>query len=371
VDRQSGEMDVMYSDHSEKIRSGIIAGLIFFLIACRPHPHPGPRIIWEKDKAVALQIFEEISYTNTDSILSQLQIRLNMPGNNKPVLGTYIKAGEGVIFRPLIPFTRGLNYQVFIKGKQRYSLSIPMADKRDAPTIVAVYPSADTLPENLLKFYIGFSRPMKQGEALRHILLIKNEKDTVRDVFLDLQPELWNNEQTVLTLWLDPGRIKRDLQPNKNFGNPLSGRSPYRLLIQNDWEADNGLKAENSFEKKFHTYTRDSISPDPLAWKLAIPASGSTEPLTIAFNETLDYFLLKKSFRIKKDNKSIEAAVLIKNKERMLQLVPQQPWTTGKYILEIAPEIEDLAGNNLDHLFDRDLMQQVQSRVKELSFEIR
>ena len=42
--------------------------------------------------------------------------------------------------------------------------------------------------------------------------------------FLDLQPELWNAEGTVLTLWLDPGRIKRDLIPNKELGIPLKAR---------------------------------------------------------------------------------------------------------------------------------------------------
>ena len=62
---------------------------------------------------------------------------------------------------------------------------------------------------------------MQEGQALENITVIKNGKDTIPSIFLDLQPELWNKERTILTLWLDPGRIKRDLQPNKKLGLPL------------------------------------------------------------------------------------------------------------------------------------------------------
>ena len=37
----------------------------------------------------------------------------------------------------------------------------------------------------------------------------------MKSIFLELENELWNPEHTQLTLWLDPGRIKRDLIPNQ------------------------------------------------------------------------------------------------------------------------------------------------------------
>ena len=83
---------------------------------------------------------------------------------------------------------------------------------------MAIYPTQDTVPENLLKIYLQFSKPMREGQALRHIELLKNNRDTLPGVFLDLQPELWNVDRTTLTVWLDPGRIKRDLQPNGPIG---------------------------------------------------------------------------------------------------------------------------------------------------------
>jgi hypothetical protein len=54
-----------------------------------------------------------------------------------------------------------------------------------------VYPTADTLPENLLKFYIHFSRPMRDGDAARHVALLDERGRAVSDAFLATDTELW------------------------------------------------------------------------------------------------------------------------------------------------------------------------------------
>ena len=126
-----------------------------------------------------------------------------------------------VIFKPMIAFTRGLKYKVYVRNELIDEIAdTDLLIQSTAPEVVAVYPALDTLPENLLKFYIRFSKPMQEGDELQHIHLIKDGRDTMSSVFLDL--ELWNNERTMLTLWLDPGRIKRELQPNKLLGPPLN-----------------------------------------------------------------------------------------------------------------------------------------------------
>ena len=55
---------------------------------------------------------------------------------------------------------------------------------------------------------------MEEGRSTRYVVLVKEGVDTLKGTFLDLQPELWNDDATELTLWLDPGRIKLDLIPN-------------------------------------------------------------------------------------------------------------------------------------------------------------
>jgi len=48
-------------------------------------------------------------------------------------------------------------------------------------TVVRVFPSADKLPENHLRFYLHFSAPMNRGEAYAHLkLLDENGKEVAR-----------------------------------------------------------------------------------------------------------------------------------------------------------------------------------------------
>ena len=80
---------------------------------------------------------------------------------------------DEVIFKPIIAFTRGLKYQLYVRNEFVDEIKIQAANTT-APEIVAVYPALDTLPENLLKFYILFSKPMQEGDELKHIHLIKD-----------------------------------------------------------------------------------------------------------------------------------------------------------------------------------------------------
>ena len=38
--------------------------------------------------------------------------------------------------------------------------------------------------------------------------------------------------------------------------------------------------------------------------------------------------------------------------ERSWSFTPDEPWRAGRYVIDVDPDIEDLAGNNLAHLFD-------------------
>ena len=360
----------------EKIRRFITRGLVFsfVLTGCADNDKKNSTIsiIWEKEKAVGISIPKELlTDIPDDSIHSVLHIRL--ANNNTSILGEYTTMTDELIFRPLIPLTRGLKYEVRIGNKPAGEIAIPSVNPADAPTIVTVYPALDTVPENLLKFYILFSKPMQEGEALNHILLIKNGSDTLSDVFPDLQNELWNKERTMLTLWLDPGRIKRDLQPNLRLGPPLQRGGHYELLIRNDWQDETGANLKNDHSKKFFTGLHDSISPTPDDWKIAIPESGSKEALEISFNESLDPVLAENTMRIETGGNIVKGDFHINSKGTVLQFLPAESWKPGKYSLAIEARLEDLAGNNLNRLFDADLTQKAhkQQEIFNRSFEIK
>lgn len=291
----------------------------------------------------------------TDSTNAFLQIYLK--GNKIPMLGELFIRNDEILFEPVIPFTHGKTYEIRVKEKLITEISIePVNRKLATAASLAIYPSADTLPENLLKFYIVFSKPMQEGSAANNIQLIKNGIDTMPNVFFDLLTELWNYERTTLTLWLDPGRIKRDLQPNKKIGAPLHRGNHYQLLINANWQDVEGISLREPFRKDFVVGGRDSSLPNYSRWNFNTPEAGSTETLQVVLYESLDYLLLKKAVQVKdKEGNVISGFFWSEEKETILAFTPREKWKPGEYLLEVESRLEDLAGNNLNRPFDRDI----------------
>lgn len=345
--------------HKKKIRFWLSRSLIFFLcVSCNDHKKSTALSIqWENGRATGIVIPSTfLAAISAESLKQTLRVDLKTSPTAQGILGEYKNTGDEIIFRPLIPLTRGLTYTVRLRDQVVSEIKVPEADPSSAPMVLAVYPTKDSLPDNLLKIYIKFSKPMKEGEALQHILLLKNESDTIPSAFLDLQPELWNNEQTMLTIWLDPGRIKRDLQPNKMMGAPLEPGAHYQLIIDKNWRDTEGSPLAQGFDKRFHIISRDSISPDPSNWKLNSPTKNTKKSLFVDFPESLDYGVLNNVFRVLDEKKAVVmGSIWIKPAETGIVFTPSTEWKTGKYTLEIESRLEDLAGNNLNRLFDNDL----------------
>lgn len=355
------------------IRLYIMYNLIFFVVltflSCSSEKKIEVEILWENNKPIALQI-------TGPQLPQDLEVRLIQNGERLSILGEKVKSKNQTIFKPIIPFTRGLSYEVVSQSKVLREVSIPFENEMERiPKLLSVYPSLDTLPENLLKIYLKFSLSMKEGISLDNIALVDANQDTLPSVFLNLQPELWNEDQTLLTIWLDPGRIKRDLIPNLEMGAPLERSQSYKLLVSPNWEAKNENALDQAYSKQFWVTHRDSISPIPGTWLIDTPTSNTLESLTIEFNEPLDYSLLKEVFSIKSENDSlIEGEYEIGPQEKSIRFVPNISWKPGEYRIQIESRLEDLAGNNLNRPFERDLENSErpveETEVKILRFKI-
>lgn len=204
---------------------------------------------------------------------------------------------------------------------------------------------------------------MREGRSLTYITVLKNRTDTLKGVFLDLQPELWNADRTVLTLWLDPGRIKRDLQPNRRLGTPLAAGHQYQLVVDAAWPDEQGAALGNVTIKNFTAAQRDSLSPDPARWLLRVPESDRADPLHVRFGEALDYSLLPETLHILDESgKRVAGIWQLGDQETQMTFKPTQRWRIGTYRLRVDGRLEDLAGNNLNRPFDRDLSRGRSSR---------
>src|SRR4030095_8926491 len=158
-----------------------------------------------------------------------------------PMIGDYHIQSGVLRFEPRFPLDPGITYEaVFdpheLPGERRgekisVSFKVPPRAFGERTFVSQVYPSAELLPENLLKFYVHFSAPMSRGHAYKHTHLRDENGKEIEVPFLELDEELWDPTMTRLTLFIDPGRIKRGVRPLEEVGPALEAGKRYNLVV--------------------------------------------------------------------------------------------------------------------------------------------
>jgi hypothetical protein len=307
---------------------------LFILFCCAPKDQSPAIIIWENEKAIA------VSLLKSDS--------LYVEGSEYPVLGRVRDERSRFVFTPAVPFERGQTYRT----SAGVTFTIPADTTGRAPELLGSFPSCDTVPSNLLKIYLQFSEPMSEGRSSHHVQLFDAATgDTVKNAFLDLQPELWNEDGTVLTLWLDPGRIKQDLIPNKKLGVVMNEGRKYRLNVAKEWKSKRGLALEKDYSKTFVTSRRDVKKPDITKWQVSF--KGDT--VIVDLKESLDWSLLHNTISITHGDVVMLPETITETCERRLLIFFGALASGQDYNLNVESRLEDLAGNSLNRLFETDV----------------
>jgi len=288
-----------------------------------------------------------------------LDLGENPPIEVAPILGAYEVEDELIRFSPRYPWIEGQRYHARFMHDGIVSASFAIPKRAAAPTrILQVYPSADVLPENLLRFYIYFSAPMREGEALRHIQLLDSEGQNLDGVFLDRVEELWDPTGTRLTLLFDPGRVKTGLVAHERLGRALDAGRSYRLLIDALWRDARGEPLGSPAEKQFLAAPAKQSAPDVSAWRLRAPKSGTNTPLSIRFPDPLDHALLLEFLQVRRaDDSVVRGDIALGAAETLWEFRPWDVWAAGDYAVHVDTRLEDVAGNNLNGLFDRPISQ--------------
>jgi hypothetical protein len=298
------------------------------------------------------------------------------------MLGTYSVRANRLRFEPQFPLAPGVHYAAtFQPGAlpgaapgQEAVTSTHKAEAQNAgpPTVVThIYPSASVLPENLLKFYVQFSGPMNRGYNYEHIHLHDAKGNTVELPFLEIDEELWNPDMTRLTLFIDPGRIKRGVRPLEEVGPALENGKSFTLSIDSNWHDARGEPLKAGFEKRFRVGPPDRDPPDPAKWKVEAPASGKRRPLIVRFPKPLDYALALRVIRVTDEMGNIlPGEALVSDNERRWSFTPPAAWRRGTHHLVVPTTIEDLAGNNIGKPFDVDLFEGVERQFTNSSVKI-
>lgn len=275
--------------------------------------------------------------------------------SSTPILGKIKEKENTVYFIPLVPFGWNQKYTVFYNHTIRY-FSLPIPKDYESLKISKIFPSASRLPSNILKWYIKFSKPINKNNIYKYIRFVSDSGDTIPRAILPLENALISDDGTLLTIWVEPGRQKRNLIPNKQLGSVFSNNKKYQLVISKEIKDTNGVSMLEDFYKQFIIINADRNKPNIRNWQIKIPIADSMSDLLIYFEESIDYGSSIDNILILDDKgQSVKGDCTLLNEEKIFSFKPKKQWKKGKYEIYFDSAIEDLAGNNLNRLFDDEI----------------
>ncbi len=114
--------------------------------------------------------------------------------------------------------------------------------------------------------------------------------------------------------------------------------------------------------KSFVVSAADHEMPDVKKWSLLLPKAGSKDKLIIDAKEPLDHFLFAESIAIVDSKGETIAGKVVIKKDQFWEFTPNELWVGQSYQLKVNARLEDLAANNLNKVFDRDISKEEAKR---------
>ncbi|MBM4069539.1 MAG: hypothetical protein FJ271_11405 [Planctomycetes bacterium] len=275
-----------------------------------------------------------------------------------PILGTYQRRQRELTFVPRFALQPGKKYRAYLglEDKETKSLEYRVPERAaTAPAAVArIYPSADVLPANHLRFFIHFSAPMRGGKDIfDQIRILDAQGNAVDDPWL--RDELWDESGKLLILYIHPGRIKWDVLLRLIYGPVLEPDQEYTLVLSADMLDANGQRLGKEYRKKFRTTAEHRARVAVDDWRIKPPHAGGNGPVIVSFPKIMDHSSLDRYLSVRDDKgQALAGKIDIGRDEKTWFFTPAQPWTAGTYTLVIDERLEDTAGNTPLRPFDLD-----------------
>ncbi|HEX5587034.1 MAG TPA: hypothetical protein VFZ17_06975, partial [Acidimicrobiia bacterium] len=276
----------------------------------------------------------------------------------QPMVGEYRLDDHGITFVPRFPFLAGRSYTVLVGGLGAgapLSIELPAIAEGPATTVAAIHPSDAVVPRNLLRCYVQFSAPMSEGDAARCVRLVDDTGDPIPGALLEMEPELWDPRRRRLTVLLDPGRIKRGLAPHREAGYPLREGARFGLVVDGAMRDARGVPLAATARRDYDVSPDVRGRVDPNDWRLTPPRIGTRMPLVVDFDRSLDRALLEHCLAVVRDSGVVRGSAGVRDGERSWTFVPDAPWPDVEHHLVIDPMLEDVCGNSVLRVFDREL----------------
>jgi hypothetical protein len=293
-------------------------------------------------------------------------LKVSTTADGPPVLGDYRVVIGTLRFTPTYPFDPGRPYAVRFNGAAAGftgapmygTLALPGDGRSPSTTVTAVYPSGDTVPENLLRIYIHFSAPMGRSGGVDQVELLDATGAVVEGAFLPLDYEFFDAGRTRFTLFLDPGRVKRGILPNRQRGRAMTDGERYTLVVKSTWRDEHGQPLKQEFRQHYTAGPAAMQGLDTAQWRVGAGRrpgpSGPVEEIIASFPGPLDRGLALRALSVRRDGKDVAGEVRVERGETQWVLTPSQPLTPGTYELIALSILEDPAGNQIGKAFEID-----------------
>ena len=348
--------------------------LLLLCLLQQTPPSAGAATLSADHKSIMIDVDASLRKLSTEKLAQILTVRIGTGAQKEiaarsPIPGTVIletTSGQTSLkFVPRFPLTPGVPYQVLfspaiIDGTSpSKSTTLTVPKPKPTASVTAVYPTEEKLPENLLRFYIHFSKPMSKGEAYNRIHLLDKNGKELQYPFLELAEELWSDDRQRFTLLLDPGRVKRHLMPRETEGAILESGNKYTLVIDQSWQDRDGVPMTKTFRKTFTATPARLLAIDPEKWTLQLPKG--KEPFSVRFNQSVDHALASRMMWVV-DAKGKKLYGQISDDEPLLWKL-DTALKPGPYQLVIDTRLEDPCGNRIGQAFEVDLLEPIPERT--------
>lgn len=224
----------------------------------------------------------------------------------------------------------------------------------DSLATAEIYPTVDVVPENILRIYVYFPRPMAEEFDSEHISLLDERGVKQTGVFLENREDLWSPDRRRLTLFFNPGRVKTGLNAHRVLGRALQPEHNYTIKVSGALKDVDGCALGQDVEYTFHVEPADFQTPAPGGWALEVPVKMSKDPLIVKLGSAHDHLSLAYRLRVVDANGDfVHGRIALGSGERSWIFTPERAWRAAPYALIIDERLEDLAGNRPGVLFDR------------------
>ena len=215
------------------------------------------------------------------------------------------------------------------------------------PSVVAVYPSGATVPENFLRFSIEFAAPPNES-VLSKIQFQGYDEGPIEGLFLN--QELWSPDCRRVTLLLHPGRVKSGLVAHQQLGRAFNAGDIIHLTI------------DGKCIKSWQVELANNTALQPMQWCLSSLKKHTCSTLYVTFNKSIDIGGQELIAVVDSLGGRAAGKVELWEGEKQWIFTPMKVWKDETYHLVIHPLLEDAAGNTIGSSFEHSAAMRLEKR---------